>query len=107
MNDNFWIDYNKIFSFNAFVNMIVTERGFGKTYGISKFVVNDFIKNKNEFAYIRRYKTELKKAVPKFFQGLNKNNEFPNNELKSSGYSFFIDNQEARLCNDTFYCSRS
>lgn len=25
-NDSLWIDYNKIFSFNAFINMIVTER---------------------------------------------------------------------------------
>lgn len=52
------------------------------------------MKNKNEFAYIRRYKTELKKAVPKFFQGINKNNEFPNHKLTSKGNSFYCDDQE-------------
>ena len=95
MNENFWINYNKIFSYNAFLNFIVTERGFGKTYGISKYVVNDFLNNKNEFAYIRRYKSELKKSVPKFFSGLIKNNEFPDHHLLSKGYSFYIDDQEA------------
>lgn len=93
MNNKDWLDYNKIFSFNAFLNMIITERGIGKTYGISKFVVDDFIKHKNEFAYIRRYKSELKKAVPNFFQALQTNQEFPNNELSSKGYNFYCDKQ--------------
>ena len=89
-----WLDYNQILSFNALINMIVTERGIGKTYGAAKCVVSDFIKNKNEFAYIRRYKSELKKAVPTFFQALTKENEFPNNKLYSKGNSFFCDDKE-------------
>ena len=44
MANSMWVDYNKIFSFNAFINMIVTERGIGKTYGASKAVVDDFLK---------------------------------------------------------------
>ena len=86
-----WIDYNKIFSFNALINMIITERGIGKTYGAAKAVVDDFLKHKNEFAYIRRYKSELKKAVPTFFEALNKNEEFPKNKLYSKGNSFYCD----------------
>ena len=41
-------------------------------------VVQRFLKYKEEFAYIRRYKPELKKAVPSFFDALISNNEFPN-----------------------------
>ena len=93
-NNSMWVDFNKIFSFNALINMIITERGIGKTYGASKSVVSDFLKNKNEFAYIRRYKSELKKAVPNFFQAINKNNEFPSHNLSSKGNSFYCDNQE-------------
>lgn len=66
----------------------------GKTYGISKFVVKDYLKNKSQFAYIRRYKTELNKAVPKFFKGLIKNNEFPENELTTNGNTFYCDKEE-------------
>ena len=94
MANSMWVDYNKIFSFNAFINMIVTERGIGKTYGASKAVVDDFLKSKNEFAYIRRYKSELKKAVPNFFQALNNNNEFPDHTLSSKGNSFYCDNNQ-------------
>lgn len=106
-NKSMWVDYGKIFSFNAFINMIITERGIGKTYGASKAVVDDYKKNNYEFAYIRRYKSELKKAVPNFFQAINKNNEFPNDTLTSKGNSFYCNGNEFRLCNDTFYCTRS
>ena len=39
-------------------------------------VVNRFLKHDEQFAYIRRYKPELKKAVPNFFDALKSNNEF-------------------------------
>ena len=65
---------------------------FGKTYGISKFVVKQFIKNNDEFAYIRRFKTELKEAVPNFFNPLINNNEF-NNNLTYKGNKFYCDNK--------------
>lgn len=39
-------------------------------------VIQKFIKRGEQFAYIRRYKPELKKAVPNFFQALQNNNEF-------------------------------
>lgn len=49
-----------------------------KLIGISKFVVKQFLKNGSEFAYIRRFKTELKESVPNFFKPLVDNNEFEN-----------------------------
>ena len=39
-------------------------------------VIQRFIKKGEQFAYIRRYKPELKKAVPNFFDALKSNNEF-------------------------------
>lgn len=65
---------------------------FGKTYGATKFVVNQFIKKDEQFAYIRRYKPELKKAVPNFFDSVNNNNEFTE-PLYSKGNTFY--------CNDS------
>ena len=90
-----YYDLTKILSYNAFLNFLIGERGVGKTYSTSKFVTKQFIKKNEQFAYIRRYKTELKKAVPKFFDALNKNSEFPDRNLCNKGEIFFIDDKVA------------
>ena len=72
--------YDRIISYNALLNMLHGERGVGKSYGAKKFVTQDFLNHENEFAYIRRYDNELKKALPKypdFFSDITTNNEFP------------------------------
>lgn len=66
---------------------------FGKTYGITKFVVSQFIKKDEEFAYLRRYKSELSKAVPTFFNAINSNNEYPDVNLYTKGKNFYCDEQ--------------
>ena len=86
-------NYNKILSYNAFINILIGERGVGKTYGASKMVTNRFIKRKEEFAYIRRYKPEIKKAVPQFFEALKNNNEFPNHNLYTKNNKFYCDDE--------------
>ena len=37
-----YYDYDKISSYNATFNMIITNRGFGKTYGAKKRAINKF-----------------------------------------------------------------
>lgn len=91
-----YFELSKVLSYNAYLNIIIGERGVGKTYSVSKFVTKKFIDNGDEFAYIRRSKEELKKSVPKFFKALNKNNEFPKHKLNSPSFeSFTIDNKTA------------
>ena len=83
-------DYNNLFSRNALFNFIIGERGVGKTYGILKKAVKDYIKNGDEFVYIRRYKTELKM----FNQILDPhiaNEEFKGHEVKIKGGKVLID----------------
>lgn len=86
-------NYNKILSYNAMINILIGERGVGKTYGATKFVVNQYIKKGEQFAYIRRYRPELKKACPNFFDSLKSNSEFIGHNLYSKG-SRFYDNDE-------------
>lgn len=86
-----YYDYSRILTYNAFLNFLIGERGVGKTYGASKMVVKKAIQNGEEFAYIRRYKTELKKSVPKFFEALKENNEFKDHSLYTKGNTFFLD----------------
>ena len=88
-----YYDYSKILSYNAFLNFLIGERGVGKTYGASKFVVKQFIKNESEFVYIRRYKSDLKKCVPQFFNSLIKNNEFEDHSLYTKGNKFYVNDK--------------
>lgn len=90
-----YYNLSKALSYQAFINFLLGERGVGKTYSVSKFVTKQFIKKGEEFAYIRRYKTELQKAVPKFFDPLKINNEFPDHELSTKGGNFYIDEKIA------------
>lgn len=90
-----WYDYNKVISYNALLNILIGERGVGKTYGASKFVVKEFLKKGHEFVYLRRYKTELGKALPKFFKALIENKEFEGHTLSTKGYTLLIDDQIA------------
>lgn len=90
-----YYDYSKILTYNAFINFLIGERGVGKTYGSSKFVTSRFIHKGEEFVYIRRYKSELSKAVPEFFKALINNNEFPDHELITKGNKFMIDGKVA------------
>lgn len=90
-----YYDLSKILSYNAFLNFLLGERGVGKTYSCSKFVTKKFINSGDEFVYIRRYKSDLKKSVPKFFNALITNNEFEEHKLRTHGDLFYIDDKVA------------
>lgn len=88
-----YIDLSRILSYNALLNFIIASRGTGKTYGTTKFVVKKFLDKQEEFVYLRRYKSELQKSIPKFFNALNSNNEFPEHVLSHKGNTLTIDDK--------------
>ena len=90
-----YYDLSKILSYNAFLNFIIAERGVGKTFSASDFVTKKFIQKSDEFAYIRRYKSELKKSVPDFFKALIKEGKHKNHKLETKGDKFYIDDKIA------------
>lgn len=87
-----YYDYHKILSYNCLLNFIIGERGVGKTFGITDFVTSKFIKDKSEFAFIRRYKSELKEVVPNFFDSIKSQEKYKDVKLYSKGDKFY--------CND-------
>lgn len=87
----YW-DISKALSYNCLFNFIIGARGVGKSYGAKKFVINDFIKNGNQFVYVRRFKEELKK-IDKFYDDVGQ--EFAEHDMKVDGSLFFIDGEEA------------
>ena len=87
MNKNIFYNYDKVFSYNALLNIIIGERGVGKTYGIKVKLINRFLKHHKKFAYIRRYESDLDASVGssinnKFFEQVAQ--EFPNSDFKIS-----------------------
>ena len=80
-------DYNRIKSYNALFNFILSPRGNGKTYGAKRFVIKRFLKYGEQFIYVRRYKTEFKK-LKLFFDDIR--NEFPGVKFEVKGKTFFI-----------------
>ena len=95
MDNNIFYNYDRVISYNAFLNFLIGERGVGKTFGASEFVTRQFIKKGHEFVYLRRYKTDLDKGRKKFFSALINENKFPDNKLEVKGNTFFIDDKIA------------
>lgn len=92
-----YYDYHKIISYNALLNFLIGEAGVGKTFGATKFVIDQFLKKDEEFAYIRRYKKELISAVPKFFDGMKDKNIFPNHSFSTKGRTLFCDEKRCGI----------
>lgn len=83
--NNIFYSYDKVLSYNAFLNILIGERGVGKTYGAKKYVINRFLKKNKQFVYIRRYETDLIESVGsssdnKFFEQIK--NEFPDHKFE-------------------------
>lgn len=86
-------DISKILTYNAYFNFLIGERGVGKTFSAKKFVINKFIRKKEQFIYLRRYKTETDKAKKTFFGDIA--HLFPDHSFSNKGDSFLIDNEVA------------
>ena len=83
----FW-DIYRTQTHNALINLIVGNRGGGKSYGAKKKAVENFIKKGEQFGYIRRYKDDLKKPLEQFFKDISQ--EFPEHECKVEGEKVYI-----------------
>ena len=83
---------NDLLSYNALFNFVVGERGTGKTYQFKDWAISDFIKNKNQFVYVRRYKTEFK-DIGNFFDDMIK--KYPEHEFSTAHGKFYIDKEIA------------
>lgn len=102
--DNKHYDVNKLFSYHN-INFYIIKggRGIGKTTMLLSHFIKQYNKNKDEFAYVRRYETELtksKKVLDKIVYnvsttGLGKGAfeyKFNKNRI---GYGFCLNKQQA------------
>lgn len=80
-----YLDFDKIQSYNAPMELIIGGRSIGKTYTYAKMLARKFTKTGEQFAWVRRYRPELDKARATFFDELQDNNEIPGYRFKTEG----------------------
>ena len=94
---NIYYDYHDILSFGSLLNFIITNRGGGKTYGFKDWAIRDFLKNKKQFIYLRRYKTEFESdqgnTIKNFFDDIIE--KYPEHTFAIKKGKFYIDDEIA------------
>lgn len=83
----FW-NPRRTLTHNSLFNIIVGNRGGGKSYGAKSWAIDNFIKKGEQFGYIRRYKDDLKKPMEQFFKDIEW--EYPDYQFKVDGDKFLI-----------------
>lgn len=93
MSESFFYDGYRTLTHNCLFNFIIGERGVGKTFWFKEWAIKEFLKNGWQFAYVRRYKDELKESMKTFFDDVSI--KFPDHEFKVHGNVFLIDGKVA------------
>lgn len=71
-----WYDVGETLTHNALINIVIGPRGYGKSYGLKKKCIADFIKKEKQFIYLRRYQAELDLVKETHFDDIIEQNEF-------------------------------
>ena len=83
----FW-DIKRTLTHNILINVIVGNRGGGKSFGCKELAIDNFIKKKEQFGYIRRYKDDLKESMIQFFKDIEY--KYPEYQFKTDSKYFYI-----------------
>lgn len=75
---------------DADVNLIIGARGLGKTYGVRRYMLEDYIKNNICFVEVTRYREENNDVSAKYFDRIIEDNIFPD-------YDFRVHNKIAEI----------
>lgn len=80
-----WYDKSALLSHNKIMNMVLSNRGGGKTFHCTRWGIDDFKRSKNQTVWVRRYQTELDEMLTngKFFDAVRE--YYPDDELTIDG----------------------
>ncbi len=93
IDTSIFYDPVKTLSHNCFLNMVLSYRGGGKSYGWLKFLINRYLKTGRTFIYLRRTDVELQESKDQIFDDLIANNEFPGAEFNVAGNDLIINEE--------------
>lgn len=91
-NESIYYDLSQLLSYNKFLNISIGARGRGKSYAAKRWAINGWLKNKKQFVYIRRYKTEFNN-IKNYFSDIQ--DRYPDHEFSVNKGSFLIDKEVA------------
>lgn len=83
-------DWEKTLSYDADVTMVVGNRGVGKTYGLRRRFLLDYIKGGYRFCEVVRYKDEVSSVMENYFERLLRTPEFEDYMCKYEGRKAYI-----------------
>lgn len=86
-NSIYW-DLRRTLTHNTLINIIVGNRGGGKSYGAKWYAIDNFLKRGEQFGYIRRYKDDLKEPMQQFFKDIEE--KYPDYEFKVDSKNFYM-----------------
>ena len=92
MNENidvsmYW-NLRRTLTHNMLINIIVGNRGGGKSFGAKEYAIDKFLKTGEQFGYIRRYHDDLKVPMEQFFKDIMY--KYPDYEFKNDSKYFYI-----------------
>ena len=94
-----WYDKQQLLSHNKILNMVLSNRGGGKTFHFTRWAIDDFKKTGKQTVWVRRYGTELtdeEKGIlvkNRFFDAVK--DFYPDDELKIEGSSGLVNGEVA------------
>lgn len=94
MDENLHYNPQKLLSYNRIMNFIIGARGLGKTFGMKAYAINRFLKKGEQFVYVKRHKTDLKR-VDNYFDDIMYENKFSGVEFEAKGKEFKINGHVA------------
>lgn len=83
-------DWNKTISFDAGITAVFGARTIGKTYGLRKQGILDFLKRGHRYVEVHRTKEERKQITPGIFDKIIEQNEFPDLTFKVEGMDLYV-----------------
>lgn len=90
-----WYDKQMLLSHNKIMNMVLSNRGGGKTFHFTRWGIDDFKKTGHQTVWVRRYQTELDEMLTngKFFDAVRE--YYPNDELTVEGNLGYVNGEVA------------
>lgn len=85
-----FIDWPRIFSYDALLTMVAGARGRGKTFGLRRQFVADWLNSGFRFVEVCRYKSQLSDVSAGYFDALIRKGLFPGHIFKTEGGRAYI-----------------
>lgn len=92
---NRWIDVEKILSYKRKFNFILSDRTAGKTYGVTKHLVKNFLETKQKFIVLKRNEVDIDNVRGWGNKVIRE--QFPDHELNLNKRTIFIDGEKAGI----------